>query len=90
MGKKKSNKVSEKGASAYTHDKEAAQRADVGVQPEFDARKEPQDYRYDSSVAPELSWDESSERAMAEWLLNLVGKAAEKGDENVTLAASGS
>ena len=39
MRKKKSNKVSEKSASAYTHEQKATQRPDVGVQPEFDSRK---------------------------------------------------
>jgi hypothetical protein len=77
MSKKKSNKVAEKSASAYTHEQEATQRPDVGVQPEFEARKPPVNYRYDSSLAPEMSWDENAERDMAEWLLNLVGEAAD-------------
>lgn len=83
MSKKKSNKISEKSASAYTHEQEATQRPDVGVQPEFEARKPPTNYRYDSSLAPELSWDESAERDMAEWLLGLIGEAAEKGEAEV-------
>ena len=37
-------------------------------------------YRYDSSLAPEMSWNESAERAFAEWLLALVADAAEKGE----------
>ena len=62
MSKKKSNKVSEQSASAYTYEQEATQRPDVGVQPEFDARKEPRAYRYDFSLAPELNWGENAER----------------------------
>jgi hypothetical protein len=40
----------------------------------------PKTYRYDSSLAPELCWDESAEREFAEWLLNLIMEAAEKGE----------
>ena len=68
-------------SGTYSHKQEAVQRPDVGVQPEFDARKSPKTYRYDSSLAPELVWDENSERDMAEWLLGLVENAAEKGEQ---------
>lgn len=70
-------------SGTYSHQQEAVQRPDVGVQPEFDARKPPKTYRYDSSLAPELVWDENSERDMAEWLLGLVEKAADKGEQVV-------
>ena len=83
MSKKKSNKVSENSAGAYTHEQQATQRPDVGVQPEFAARKPPVNYRYDSSLAPELNWDENAERDMAEWLLGLIGEAAEKSEAEV-------
>jgi len=89
MSKKKSNKVSEKSASAYIHDQEVTQRPDVGVQPEFDARKPPTNYRYNSSLAPGMIWDENAERDMAEWLLNSIGGAAAKWNENATLGAAG-
>ncbi len=65
MSKKKSGGVSDKSGS-YSHDQQAVQRPDVGVQPEFDARKPPTQYRYDSLLAPELCWDENAERDMAE------------------------
>ncbi|MCK9608291.1 MAG: hypothetical protein M0R33_17745 [Methylomonas sp.] len=53
-------------SSNYTHSQEAVQRPDIGIQPEFNNRKPPQNYRYDSSLAPELSWDENAERELAE------------------------
>jgi len=70
-------------ANTYTHSQEAVQRPDVGVQPEFTERKGAKRYRYDSSLAPELCWDESAEREMAEWLLNLIAAAAEQGEQAV-------
>jgi len=69
-----------KGASAYKHAQESVQRPDVGVEAQFPNKKAPKTYRYDSSIAPELSWDENADRAFAEWLLNLVTEAAEKGE----------
>ena len=56
------------------------QRPDVGVEAQFPNKKIPKTYRYDSSLAPELCWDENAERDFAEWLLNLVAEAAEKGE----------
>src|ERR1700723_733880 len=66
--------------SNYKHPVEAVQRPDVGVEAQFPHKKAPQIYRYDSSLSPELCWDESADRAFAEWLLNLVAEAAEKGE----------
>ena len=71
------------GISAYKHSQETVQRPDVGVEAQFSNKKTPKTYRYDSSLAPELSWDESAERAFAEWLLALVADAAEKGESAV-------
>jgi adenine-specific DNA-methyltransferase len=68
------------GAAAYAHADEAVLRPDVGVEAQFSHRKPPKTYRYDTSLAPELSWDENGERAFAEWLLNLVADAADKGE----------
>jgi len=59
------------------------QRPDVGVEAQFSNKKAPKAYRYDSSLAPELSWDESADRAFAEWLLTLVAEAAENGEAAV-------
>lgn len=70
-------------SSNYKHNQEAVQRPDIGIQPEFNNRKPPKTYRYDSSLAPELSWDENAEREFAEWLLTLIGDAAEQGEASV-------
>jgi len=69
-----------KGASVYKHGDEAVQRPDVGVEAQFSNKKAPKTYRYDSSLSPELAWDESAERAYAEWLLGLIASAAEQGE----------
>jgi adenine-specific DNA-methyltransferase len=74
-----------KSASVYKHESEAVQRPDVGLEAQFSNKKLPKTYRYDSSVAPELAWDENGERAFAEWLLVLIADAADKG-ENVVFA----
>lgn len=71
------------GASIYKHGQEAVQRPDVGVEAQFSNKKPPKTYRYDSSLSPELAWDESAERAYAEWLLGLIAAAAEQGDATV-------
>jgi len=70
-------------ASVYKHETKAVQRPDVGVEAQFSNKKAPKTYRYDSSLAPELAWDENGERAFAEWLLALVADAADKGEAAV-------
>ena len=60
--KQKQDKDQARQSSTYTHGQEAVQRPDVGLQPEFDARRPAKKYRYDSSLAPELRWDENAER----------------------------
>src|SRR5690606_2140241 len=65
------------------HADEATLRPDVGLQDQFDQVREPTTYRYDSSLAPDLTWDENAEREYAEWLLNLVAEAGEKGERVV-------
>jgi adenine-specific DNA-methyltransferase len=82
-GRKKQQTEQGQQSSTYKHDQEAVQRPDVGVQPEFEARKPPKKYRYDSSLAPELCWDENAEREMAEWLLGLITDAAQQGEKAV-------
>ncbi|PTM75817.1 site-specific DNA-methyltransferase [Cereibacter johrii] len=75
--------ASSAGSGAYAHADQAVLRPDVGVEAQFSHRKPPKTYRYDSSLAPELAWDENGERPFAEWLLNLVADAAEKGEATV-------
>ena len=83
----KNNKSNGAQSGNYQHEQEAVQRPDVGVQPEFSEQKKPKTYRYDSSLAPELCWDENAEREMAEWLLNLIQQAAEQGEAEVFKSA---
>lgn len=64
----------------YQHADLATMRPDVGLQNQFSHRRKPKTYRYDSSIAPEISWDENAERDFAEWLLNLIAEASEKGE----------
>lgn len=64
----------------YKHGQQAVQRPDVGVQDQFQAKKPPKTYRYDSSLDPALSWDESRDRDLAEWLLGLVQRCAAEGE----------
>ena len=67
----------------YQHTQQATQRPDVGVQDQFTAKKPAKTYRYDSSLDPALSWDESRERARVEWLLGLVQRCATDGEAAV-------
>ena len=75
--------IRETPASPYKHAQESVQRPDVGVEGQFAHKKPPRTYRYDSSLAPELFWDESADRAFAEWLLGMIVEAAEKGEDKV-------
>ena len=70
-------------SSAYKHSQKSVQRPDAGFEAQFQNCKAPKTYRYDSSLAPELCWDESAERVFAEWLLRLITEAAEKGESVV-------
>jgi len=67
----------------YQHTQQATQRPDVGVQDQFTIKKPPKTYRYDSSLDPALSWDESRDRNLAEWLIGLVQRCATEGEATV-------
>ncbi|WGZ90857.1 MAG: site-specific DNA-methyltransferase [Candidatus Thiocaldithrix dubininis] len=73
-------------SSLYEHKQEAIQRPDVGVQEGFHDHKPPRQYRYDSSLSPELCWDETAGREFAEWLLMRIRDAAEQGEAAVFAA----
>jgi adenine-specific DNA-methyltransferase len=79
----KASTASTESTDAYSHGQKAVQRPDVGVQEQFTKKKPPKTYRYDSSLDPALSWDESRDRELAEWLLGLIDWAAEKGEKEV-------
>jgi adenine-specific DNA-methyltransferase len=64
-------------AVEYRHLDEAVQRPEAGVQDQFQTKKPPRVYRYDSSLDPALSWDEQRERGLGEWLLGLIVRAAQ-------------
>ena len=70
-------------AGDYEHADQAIQRPAVGVQEDFPDRRPPKEYRYDSSLAPELCWDENAERTFAEWLLDLIERGAVEGEAAV-------
>ncbi len=67
----------------YHHQQQATQRPDVGVQDQFSTRKPPKAYRYDSSLDPQLSWDENRDRELGEWLLGLIDRVANEGEPTV-------
>src|SRR5438132_11051444 len=73
-------RASQEQTTDYQHPQKAVQRPDVGVQDQFSAKKPPKIYRYDSSLDPALSWDESRDRELAEWLLGLVQRCAAEGE----------
>ena len=54
---------------SYKHSEEHPQRPDVGTERQFKKKKPPVTYRYDSSLSPELNWDESPAREEAESLI---------------------
>ncbi|WP_448229696.1 site-specific DNA-methyltransferase [Pseudoxanthomonas mexicana] len=83
MATKRTRATSRNQATDYQHKQEAIQRPDVGVQDQFQARKPPKTYRFDSSLDPALSWDESRDRELAEWLIGLVQRCASEGEAAV-------
>lgn len=84
MATRRSTPSSTNGQTAdYQHSQEATQRPDVGVQDQFSTKKLPKTYRFDSSLDPALSWDESRERDLAEWLIGLVQRCATEGEAAV-------
>jgi adenine-specific DNA-methyltransferase len=76
----KKNKPADGQTTDYQHKLEVKQRPDVGVQDQFNTRKPPRTYRYDSSLDPALSWDENRDRDLAEWLIGLVQRCGVEGE----------
>jgi adenine-specific DNA-methyltransferase len=70
---KKTNKQTE--AKSYNHGEEHPQRPDIGTEPHFKKKKPPVTYRYDSSLSPELDWDENPAREEAEALIKQILEA---------------
>ena len=67
MAKKKPTQP--KDAQTYSHLEQHPQRPDIGTEKQFKKKKPPTTYRYDSSLSPELSWDENPTREQAEALI---------------------
>ncbi|BDI03189.1 site-specific DNA-methyltransferase [Sphaerotilus microaerophilus] len=86
MVSKKNTIAAPNQTSNYHHSQLATQRPDVGVQDQFNTKKPPKTYRYDSSLDPALSWDENRDRDLAEWLLGLVQRCATEGEAAVFTA----
>lgn len=63
-------------AEPYQHTQETPMRPEVGTQAQFKKRKAPKTYRYDSSLDPALSWDDTPSRSLGEWLLALIVEAS--------------
>lgn len=63
---------------SYAHpEAKSLLRPDIGTQAQFKKRKPPTTYRYDSSIAPELSWDgRNGARELGEWLLQAIEDAS--------------
>lgn len=61
VGKKHSTKKGIKDTKSYQHSEATSlMRPEIGTQASFKKKKQPVTYRYDSSLAPELSWDEKN------------------------------
>lgn len=68
-GKKKTLKDTKN----YSHPEQTvAMRPEIGTQASFKKKKSPMTYRYDSSLAPELVWDENAARGQGEEQLAVV------------------
>ena len=63
-------------AEHYVHlEATVPSRPDVGTQAQFKRRKPPATYRYDSSLSPQLEWDEENlGRELAEEQLEVIGR----------------
>jgi adenine-specific DNA-methyltransferase len=75
MARVKGNSGQSKEPKSYNHGQTHPQRPDIGTEPHFKKKKLPATYRYDSSLAPELSWDENPAREKAEALIAKILEA---------------
>ncbi len=66
-----------KAPQTYEHTEEKLLlRPDIGLQPQFKAKKPPKTYRYDPSLDPALSWDANPDRERGEALIARVEAAS--------------
>ncbi|MEX1127322.1 MAG: hypothetical protein WEB50_02025, partial [Vicinamibacterales bacterium] len=77
MPKPKAKKTAGKVAGSYVHPSETVpMRPEIGTQANFRKKKAPRTYRYDSSLSPALEWDGANGRAVGEWLIGVIERAA--------------
>jgi adenine-specific DNA-methyltransferase len=73
----KESKAAGKVAGSYLHQTETVpMRPEIGTQANFRKKKTPRTYRYDSSLSPALEWDDAAGRAVGEWLIGVIERAA--------------
>jgi adenine-specific DNA-methyltransferase len=60
----------------YRHEQETVARPEIGAAPRFRGKKEPTNYRFDSSLSPALDWDSQPAREVGAWLLRCIEEAA--------------
>lgn len=75
-----------KEAKTYNHQEETPQRPDIGTEAQFKKKKPPATYRYDSSIAPSMEWDNNLVRDEAEALIQQILSADDI--ESAKLAAT--
>lgn len=74
-------------AKTYQHTEEKLLlRPDVGLQPQFKAKKLPRTYRYDPSLDPALSWDVNADRERGESLIARIGQAKDVAEARTAAA----
>lgn len=73
----KGKNVAGKVAGSYVHPSDTVpMRPEIGTQANFRKKKAPKTYRYDSSLSPALEWDGATGRALGEWLIGVIERAA--------------
>ncbi|MGB5772437.1 MAG: hypothetical protein WBM32_21600, partial [Crocosphaera sp.] len=69
---------------AYNHSEKHPQRPDIGTEAQFKKKKPPVTYRYDSSLAPELSWDDNPSREQGETHIQAIASHLESLSQQLT------
>lgn len=71
-------------AEAYNHPTvDSPMRPEIGTQAQFKQRKQPETYRYDSSLSPQLEWDTNSCRELGHNLIKQILTAQSLEDAKV-------
>jgi adenine-specific DNA-methyltransferase len=76
MAKQRGRSPKTQTAENYKHPEATAPlRPEIGTQPLFKKKKEPANYRYDSSLSPALDWDNNPAREQGEALIRRIQEA---------------